>query len=117
MNAIDNELSPLRIPDLEDELTAVLCAAISWGGSVISSEEYVAAKRRFRAAVNAAIEAALQSQDREDSERLDFIEKAWFYQNPDGVWSFGFNECWDAGQHNSLRDAIDHARRIEGGGE
>lgn len=51
------ELPPLRIPDLEDELTAVLCAAIRWGGSVISSEEYVAAKQRFRAAVNAVIEA------------------------------------------------------------
>lgn len=58
MNTHDKiELPPLRIPDLEDELTAVLCAAISWGGSVISSEEYVAAKQRFRAAVNAAIEA------------------------------------------------------------
>lgn len=62
MNTHDKiELPPLRIPDLEDELTAVLCAAIRWGGSVISSEEYVAAKQRFRAAVNAAIEADRQA--------------------------------------------------------
>lgn len=52
---------PLRTPDLEDELTAVLCAAIRWGGSAISSDEYVAAKQRFRAAVNAAIEADRKS--------------------------------------------------------
>lgn len=56
---------PLRTPDLEDELTAVLCAAIRWGGSAISSEEYIAAKQRFRAAVNAAIDHARRIESKE----------------------------------------------------
>ncbi|AEC22257.1 hypothetical protein PT7_P021 (plasmid) [Pusillimonas sp. T7-7] len=64
-----------------------------------------------------AYRAALQSQDREDAERIDFMEKEWFYRDPNGVWTFSFNECWEAGRHENLREAIDHARRVEGEGK
>lgn len=62
--------------------------------------------------------AAIQSQDREDAERLDWIEKN-ARRDPD----MGGNHTWWPTSFNkairgpSLREAIDHARRIEGEGE
>lgn len=63
--------------------------------------------------------APLQSQDREDAERLDWIEAnhgcditefadgTWEVDVPDGPYGVG----------KGMREAIDHARRAEGDGE
>lgn len=58
----------------------------------------------------APVSQAEPSTSHEDTERLDFIEKAWFYQEANGAIAFSFNETWDAGQHANLRAAIDAAR-------
>lgn len=58
-------------------------------------------------------EAALRAQAEEvaalraDAERLDFLERAWFFKSSEGYIEFAFNECWDAGRHDNLRAAID----------
>ena len=42
-------------PDLEKEMATLCCAAIRWGGSVISTAEYERAKQKFRDTINSAL--------------------------------------------------------------
>lgn len=60
-----------------------------------------------------AVWKRVQRASGEDSALLDFIEKKWFYRDGVGAWAFSFNECWDAGQHESLRTAIKAAEQQE----
>ena len=64
----------------------------------------------------AGIGAAIEGLKR-DAERLNFIERYWFYQSDTGYWLFGFNETWDAGKHDELRDAITNAMKPHAGRE
>lgn len=80
----------------------------------MSGQDWLDVEPFFDALV-ADLKTFLQSQDREDAKRLDFLEKGWFWKDSRGCWNFSFNECWDAGQHDSLREAIDtHQSRIKG---
>lgn len=78
--------------------------------STMSEQELGLAKWAYQAG-----RAALQSQDHEDSARLEWIERN-ARRDPD----MGGNHTWWPTSFNktirgpSLREAIDHARRIEG---
>jgi hypothetical protein len=45
----------------------------------------------------------------DDADRMDFISNEWFYKDMLDRIAFSFNESWNAGQHESLRAAIDAA--------
>ncbi|MFJ2989998.1 hypothetical protein ACIPF8_19200 [Collimonas sp. NPDC087041] len=47
-----------------------------------------------------------------NSDRLNFIEKNWFYRDGEGCWCFNFTESWHAGKHETFPEAIDNARGI-----
>lgn len=78
-------------------------------------------KFAVHAYATAAVEAALQSQDREDAERLDWLiehindididegHRGWF------ILERGTSN-YITEDNKTAREAIDHARRIEGDG-
>lgn len=59
----------------------------------------------------AALSAVTAERDRlrDDAERLEFIEKHWFYEEESGRWAFMYGEDWNK-QGLTFRDAIDAAR-------
>src|SRR5690625_1085323 len=61
-----------------------------------------------------AIEAALQSQDREDADRLNWIEEQYgadLVCFDSGSWEVSTSGVY--GEGSTLREAIDHARCVE----
>jgi len=67
----------------------------------------------MRAYARAAIEAALQSQDRVDAERLDWLLR----KLPGDAIRYCVGVLDDTADAEEFRAAIDHARRVEGGGK
>lgn len=65
-------------------------------------EEELAEKAKTIAVLERMVEVL-----RKDAERLDYIERNWFYRDAFGELTFIFNESWSAGVHETLRDAID----------
>ncbi len=66
--------------------------------------------RQLIAAIEAhAAVTAERDRLRDDAERLEFIEKHWFYEEESGRWAFMYGEDWNK-QGLTFRDAIDAAR-------
>lgn len=51
------------LPDLEKEMIDLCCASIRWGGSVITTDEYEKAKKKFRDAMNLALKVVANTKE------------------------------------------------------